>query len=149
VSGYEINYDQQLRNLPRPFNTLAVFANYTRVHTSGVYDNGINELQLFIPKIFNVGFSYSYWRVQFRASYNYTGGYLNGANANPLLSNRSKSADNLDFNLQYRVTSRINASINVANLFNKWPSMYTIYPSRLTQTSVYGTRITLGVNGRL
>ena len=66
LSGYEVNYDQQLRMLPRPFNTLAVFANYTRVHTSGTYDNGITDLTLFIPKVFNVGFTHDTSLVRLR-----------------------------------------------------------------------------------
>jgi TonB-dependent receptor len=60
VEGVELNYSQQLRWLPRPFDGLSVFANYTRLRTAGSYAEGVAELADFVPTTYNIGGSFSY-----------------------------------------------------------------------------------------
>ncbi len=148
LEGYELSYDQQLRMLPKPFNTLSLFANYTRVKATGTYDNGISDLPSFVPEMYNCGLSYSLWRLQVRVSYNYTGPYLLSYNANPILSTWQTDNDTLGLNVQFRIGARLNASFNWENVANHWARNYTVNPSRVTVSEVYGSRVTVGVNGR-
>jgi len=148
IEGYELSYDQQLRWLPRPFNTLSLFANYTHVKTDGSYDNGASALPNFVPEMYNGGFSYGFWRCQLRISYNYTGPYLLTYNALAYLATWQTGTDTLGASLQVRITPRLNLTANVENVLNHWADQYTLNQNRLTVSEVYGTRWTFGINGR-
>lgn len=148
MEGYEIAYDQQLRMLPQPFNTLSLFANYAHVRASGTYDDGVGALANFVPKMYNIGLSYGFWRFQFRTAYNYTSAYLWSYNAAPISAAWQSDNDTISFNLQCKLNSWLNASINVDNAFNHWPDQYSLNPGRVTVTEVFGTRWTLGFRGR-
>ncbi|MSU49762.1 MAG: TonB-dependent receptor [Opitutus sp.] len=148
IEGYELSYDQQLRWLPRPLNTLSLFANYTHVKTDGSYDNGASALPNFVPEMYNGGVSCGFWRCQLRVSYNYTGPYLLTYNALAYLATWQSGTDSVGVSLQVRLTPRFNLSANVENVLNHWADQYTLNENRLTVSEVYGTRWTLGVSGR-
>ncbi len=148
IEGYELNYDQQLRQLPAPFNTLAVFANYTHTRTTGTYDAGAGELANFVPTTWNVGLSYAFRRLQLRVAYNRTSAYLITYNATPRNATRQTASGNLGVNLTAKVTPWLNASVDVFNLLNDWPDNYSVEPNRITVSEVYGTRVTFALSGR-
>jgi len=148
IEGYELAYDQQLRMLPKPLNTLAVFANYTHVRTAGTYGEGASALPSFVPEVYNLGLSYGFWRFQARVSYNHTGAFLFSYNANPLNQAYQSEGDSIDVNLQCKITPWLNASVNVQNLRNKWPGQYVGDPNKVTISEIFGRRITLGIRGR-
>lgn len=149
IQGYELNYSQQLRMLPRPFNTLSVFANYTKIQTKGNYGDGDDELVRFIPETRNAGLSWRYARLDLRAAYNFKSGYLNTYNANAWQRQRVTGVETWDFTVQCRATSRLTAFVDVVNAFNKWASWYSgTDKGRVIMSEVYGTRLTAGVSGR-
>src|SRR5262249_23086831 len=76
VEGFEINYTQNFVMLPKPFNGLSVFANYTKLKTSGHYANGVSELDGFVPKSANAGVTYRWRKLQVSGTMNYTGDFL-------------------------------------------------------------------------
>lgn len=149
ITGYELNYSQQLRRLPKPFNSLSVFANYTRIETEGTYDRGNAELVRFIPETANAGASWRWAKLELRAAYNFKSGYLNTYNANPWARQRVTDVETWDFNAQYRFSPRFNVFVDVVSAFNKWASWYSgDDPSRVIMSEVYGTRLSVGVSGR-
>ncbi|MBI5693170.1 MAG: TonB-dependent receptor [Verrucomicrobia bacterium] len=149
VKGYEVNFMRQLVELPKPFNTLAVNANYTRIRTQGTYASGADELVRFVPKGANVGVSGRYGLLEARVSYNYKGGYLQSFAANPDQRVRTSGVETWDFNLQCRVGRRFTVFADLVNAFNKWESWYTNRDkARVTMAEVYGTRLNVGVSGR-
>ena len=149
IKGYELNYQQQLRMLPKPFDTLSIFANYTQIETSGDYGNGSDELVRFIPKTANAGLSWRYARFEFRASYNFKSGYLMTYNANPWQRQRTSGVETADFNLQYSFNPKFTVFLDVVNAFNRWESWYTgTDRGRVIMSEVYGTRLSAGVSGR-
>jgi len=149
IKGYELNYSQQLRRLPKPFNSLSVFANYTRIQTEGTYNSGNAELVRFIPETANVGASWRWAKLELRAAYNFKSGYLNTYNVNPWARQRVTGVETWDFNAQYRFSPRFTMFVDVVNAFNKWASWYTgTDPGRVIMSEVYGTRLSVGVSGR-
>lgn len=149
IEGLELNYNQQLRMLPRPFNTLAVFANYTTIETQGNYDGNSDELVRFIPRTANAGLSWRFGKLDLRAAYNYKSGYLNTYNASPLARQRVTNVETWDFNAQYSLNPRLNFFVDIVNAFNKWASWYSgSDPGRVIMSEVYGTRLSVGVSGR-
>jgi iron complex outermembrane recepter protein len=149
IEGYELNYNQQLRMLPGFLKNISVFANYTRIDTSGSYANGTAELVRFIPETANTGISSRLGRLSLRAAYNYKSGYLMTYNAAVFARQRVRDVETWDFNVQYTCSPKLNLFVDVVNAFNKWASWYTGNdPGRVIMSEVYGTRITVGVSGR-
>ena len=81
VEGWEINYNQRLTFLPKPFNGLQIFGNYTYLTTSGVYREGAAELAGFVPRAANAGASFRWRKLEARIAWRYTGDQLRSYNA--------------------------------------------------------------------
>lgn len=149
IRGFELNYSQQLRMLPHPFETLSVFANYTKIETEGNYDGEADELVRFVPETTNAGLSWRYQRLELRAAYNFKGGYLDSYNSDPFKRRRTTNIGTWDFNAQYRLNTKLNVFLDVVNAFNEWESWYTgTDRSRIVMSEVYGTRVSFGISGR-
>lgn len=150
IDGFEVNYSQQLRILPKPFDTLSVFANYTKITTSGSYGGNIEELVRFIPETANAGLTWRlFGKLELRAAWNQKSGYLNTYNANPVLRQRVTAVETWDFNAQYQFSRRLTAFVDVVNAFNDWGSWYTgTDQGRIIMAEVYGTRVSVGLSGR-
>lgn len=149
VKGYELNFMHQFVWLPKPFNALAVHANFTRTKTQGSYASGAEELIRFVPKTANVGISGRYRMFEARVSYNFKGGYLYSYSANPDQRIRTSGVETWDFNVQCRLHRRLTLFVDVVNAFNEWESWYTNRDkARVTMAEVYGTRLNIGVSGR-
>ena len=148
VEGVELNYSQQLRWLPKPFDGLSVFANYTRLRTEGSYAEGVSELADFVPTTYNIGGSFSYRKFEARATYHFKSGYLDTYNANPGSQSRVTDDPTVDINLQYRVRPSITVFIDLINVFNKSPDWVSASPRHITMSELYGARLNVGVSGR-
>lgn len=149
IEGYELNYRQQLRMIPRALGRFSVFVNYTKIKTDGDYGNGNDELVRFIPETANAGLSWDYNRLNLRASYNYKSGYLNTYNANRHARQRVTDVETWDFTGQFKLSPRLTLFLDVVNAFNKWASWYSgDDPGRIIMSEVYGTRVSLGISGR-
>jgi TonB-dependent receptor len=149
VKGIEVNFMHQLTELPHPFDSLSLNANYTSIKTNGSYASGADELVRFVPKAANVGISGGYERIEARISYNFKGGYLYSYAVNPDQRVRTSGVETWDFNVQVKAAPWCVVFVDVVNAFNKWESWYTNRDkSRVTMAEVYGTRLNVGVSGR-
>ncbi|MFO1448967.1 MAG: TonB-dependent receptor [Opitutaceae bacterium] len=149
VEGYELNLMHQFVWLPKPFNTLSFFANYTKTKTQGSYASGAEELVRYVPATFNAGFSGRYKNLEARVSYNFKDGYLQSYSSTASQRVRTSGVETWDFNVQYRVNPRITLFVDVVNAFNEWESWYTgTNTARVTMAEVYGTRLNVGLSGR-
>jgi iron complex outermembrane receptor protein len=149
IEGVEVNYSQKLTMLPKPLNGLSLFANLTRLETSGTYALGVTELVNFVPKNANAGVSFRWRKLELRAAYNYSGTTLISYNASVNSQQRSRPLETVDLNFQYSFGARLNVFVDVINLHNKWPEIYTaLNPDRVTISDSYGTRMNIGISGR-
>ena len=148
VEGVELNYSQQLRWLPKPFDGLSVFANYTHLRTEGSYAEGVAELADFVPTTYNIGGSFGYRKFEARATYHFKSGYLDTYNANPGSQSRVTDDPTVDLNLQYRVRPSLTVFIDFINVFNKSPDWVSVSPRHITMSELYGARLNVGVSGR-
>lgn len=149
IEGWEINYNQRLTMLPKPFNGLGVFGNYTYLQTSGRYENGASELAGFVPRAANAGLSFRWRKLEARFAWRYTGQYLRAYNANVNAQNRIRPNEIIDLNFVYRLTPKIGLYFDVINLKSKWPQNYTgLDRGRITFADDYGTRYNMGFSGR-
>lgn len=148
IEGIEINYSQQLTMLTAPFNRLSVFANYTKLETSGTYSGGSTQLTGFVPEARNGGVSFSWKNISTSVRYNFKGSYLIGLNPNPQLSRFVTDDPTADVNLSYRFSSALSVYVDVVNVFNKSPSWYTKDKYRIDMSELYGSRLSVGMSGR-
>lgn len=148
IEGYEINYSQQLRKLPKPFDGLSVFGNYTRIWTTGTYDNGATALANFVPETSNAGMSYTYRGLGLRAAYNFKSAYLTTYSPNPIQSVYQTEDATVDVNVQYQFRPWLTVYVDATNIFNKAPNTYSLNDGRIYVQPVYGTKVTIGVSGR-
>ncbi len=149
VEGWEINYNQRLVMLPKPFNGLGIFANYTYLKTEGTYQAGAAELAGFVPKAANAGASFRWRKLEARIAWRYTGDQLRSYNANVYAQARFRPVESIDINLKYDFHPRLSLYFDIINLQNKWPENYSGRDrGRITFADSYGTRYNMGVSGR-
>jgi TonB-dependent receptor len=148
VEGIELNYTQQLRWLPKPFDGLSVLANYTRLRTQGSYADGVSELAGFVPTTYNIGGIYSFRKFQARATYHFKSGYLNTYNADPASQTRVTDDPTVDLNFQYKVRPALTIFIDLINVFNNSPDWVSASPRHATMSELYGARLNVGISGR-
>ena len=149
IEGYEVNYNQQLAFLPRPLNAVRIFANYTKLQTSGTYANGVSELVGFVPRTANAGASWRWRKLELRAAWNHSGSTLRSLNVNAFATQRSRPLETVDLNLKYYFSPRLSIFADAINIHNKWQALYTGYDQgRVVISDSYGTRYNLGVSGR-
>jgi TonB-dependent receptor len=148
VEGTELNYTQQLRWLPKPFDGLSAFANYTRLHTQGSYAEGVSELADFVPTTYNIGAIFRFRKFEARATYHFKSGYLDTYNADPGSQSRVTDDPTVDLNLQYKVRSSLTVFIDFINVFNNSPDWVSASPRHITMSELYGARLNVGISGR-
>jgi iron complex outermembrane recepter protein len=154
VRGAELNYSQQLSFLPRAWSGFGIFANYTYLETIGDYGR-VNEpagsaLANFTPRVASGGLSYSRGKFTGRLNANYTGTYMRGYNANPLLRMYIKSRTMWNLKLAHGYGDHLTFFLDVDNIFY---SKMTLYrgPNRNhivdENADNVGARIQFGVRG--
>ena len=134
--------------LRAPFNRLSVFANYTKLETSGTYSGGSTQLAGFVPEARNGGVSFSWKDFSTSVRYNFKSLYLIGLNPNPQLSRFVTDDPTMDVNVSYRFSSALSVYVDVINVFNKSPSWYTKDTYRIDMSELYGARLSIGISGR-
>lgn len=149
VKGFEVNYNQNFTLLPKPFNGLSVFGNFAHMKTEGRYNNGVGELDGFVPETANAGVTYRWRDLTTRVSWNYTGDFLRTRNndINQQLRYRAKST--VDLSLQYQYRPQLGIYVDLVNIGDSWPVWYTgTNPQRVRIADSYGMRANVGVTGR-
>jgi TonB-dependent receptor len=149
MEGLEFSYNQRLVMLPKPFDGLGLFANFTELKTAGTYANGVVELAGFVPRTVNAGLSYTWRGIETRASWRYKSAYFMNYNADQLARSRLRPLENLDFSVKYNVRRGVAVYFDVYNILNSPEVTYNaLNPQRVILNDLLGTRYNLGVSGR-
>jgi iron complex outermembrane recepter protein len=153
AQGWEISYQQQFTFLPGLLKGLGLSANYTYLTTHGNFGAGgtvrTNEVAGFIPRNGNISLSWRYRGFSSRINMNYTGDYLDTANAaNPAFALYRTERKLINLGLAYQIRPQVSLSIDVGNLTNEVQAFYRGYSDRMQNTIIPGTTITFGVSGR-
>ncbi|MGH8020865.1 MAG: hypothetical protein ACREIA_21790, partial [Opitutaceae bacterium] len=153
VKGIELNYMQQLTFLPGPLAGLGVFANYTRLETSGDYGgteaSPTTRLAGFVPYSANGGISFARWGLDVRVKSTYKGEWLVGYSSNPGALRYKESRINWDLNILYKINEHYGVFFDWLNIFNAFDPDYQ-FRDELVRTYIpSGSRINFGVRVRL
>lgn len=169
VTGFELDYSQQLSFLPGALKGFGVFANFTYTkpndlilfaltgNTGGAVSSGIPR------KSGNLGVSYKLNRFSAMVRMNWvdtrllgaTGYTINTATKNWALTtgnnsgvlNYEKSRLQVDINAEYALHKNMTLFMNVANLTNSPSYRYFVRTPIMNRHAEFGAKYTLGVKG--
>lgn len=148
IDGYELEYSQRFSFLPKPFNGISMFVNYTHLKTAGEYNDGLAELVNFVPKTYNAGLTWRWWKLEARAQYRYQSGMMIQYSEDPTLKNRQTADDTLDINLRFSMKPWMTFYVDLQNILNEAPFWYNISRDRVIKSEATGMQLTIGVSGR-
>jgi TonB-dependent receptor len=154
VRGLELAYQQQFSNLPGFWKGFGIFANYTRLETTGDYGAigttaGPADLVGFVPKSGNIGVTYNAHPWSVRVQMNYTGSQLFRFNANEANRQHEYSKRPLDISVKYSITPRFNLYCDVINVFRSpIQRRFQYIPEREMGHDRYSPVIKAGITGR-
>jgi TonB-dependent receptor len=154
VRGFEIAYQQRFNWLPGLWRGFGVQANYTWLEARGDYGapgttRTSGELPGFIPRLANVGLSYTYRAWDIRLKMNYRGTTLNTYNANPAAQWWRLPVTQYDASFKYNLRPWLSLYADVINVFNT-PLLdtYVYVPNRHRWHQDYNMALKAGVSGR-
>ena len=151
IDGFEFAYQQRFEFLPKPFNGLSIFANYTWLDTEGDYGEinttpaSTSDVVNFVPEAINIGLSYSYLKFGARVTWNRTGRYLNGYNANAALLRYTMERDMWDASVSYRLKKGFALFADVRNITNS-PRAWE-RAAGITSSYIFFTAVNFGIKG--
>jgi TonB-dependent receptor len=153
VQGWELSYQQQLTFLPGLLRGLAVAANYTLLDTHGDFGGTsyltTGQVAGFIPRTANASLTWRHRGWSTRALVNFTGEHLQTYSAASLGRNLyrfKRTVTTLGFGYQFRPA--VTFTVDIDNVFNEPQTRYRGITDQMQSTSLIGTAITLGFNGR-
>lgn len=152
ITGLELNYQQQLRMLPSPFDGLGFSINYTFVDSEvSVFSRPGETLPFFkqADDIGNVALFYEKYGFEVRVAWSRTGAYLTAIGATVNEDNFVRERETMDAKVSYRLTRRIKLFADVINFRQEPLEEYIGQPNRGTATEKYWWTATFGVNWNL
>lgn len=139
VRGMELEYAQSLSFLPKPFNGLDVYVNYTRNYASQLVTG-------LVPHSVKTGFNFAYRRFSVRSSYTWNGDMPTNEAGTQFRWRRGV----VDAGGVYRLTERTSVFFTVQNL-NNAPvvvAQRTAVGDLAQAQGMYGAQWTFGLKGR-
>jgi len=151
VRGLELSYQQELTFLPGVFRGLGVFANYTRLNTTGDYGSSTprttNLIPNFVPTSANGGVSFKWKKFGSRFLINHASDSLVGYNANAARLRYRAARTTANMNFSWAFSPRLTFYWDFQNMFNAPQKFYFYTPSRLQNVFYGGTYINFGIRG--
>jgi iron complex outermembrane receptor protein len=153
VQGWEFTYQQQFTFLPGWMKGFGASANYTVIDTHGNFggtaNRGTNEVPGFIPRTGNASLSWRYRKFSTRVLYNYVGAFITSFNAtSPGYNNYRYRYETVTAGIAWQHRPTLQFTLDIANAFNEPQRLYRGFADRMSNTTINGTTLTFGVNGR-
>lgn len=152
ITGVELNYQQQLRMLPSPFDGLGFSLNYTFVDSQvKVFSRPGEKLPFFkqADDIGNAALFYEKYGFEVRVAWSRTGAYLTAIGADRDGDVYQREREIIDAKVSYRLTKRLKLFADVINLRQEPLEEYIGAPNRGTATEKYWWNASFGVNWNL
>ena len=153
VQGWEFTYQQQFTFLPGWMKGFGASANYTVIDTRGDFGGtavrSTNEVPGFIPRTGNASLSWRYRKFSTRVLYNYVGSFITSFNAtSPGYNNYRYRYETVTAGIAWQHRPSLQFTLDIANAFNEPQRLYRGFADRMSNTTINGTTLTFGVNGR-
>ncbi len=152
IQGAEFAYQQQLTFLPSFLKGLGVFANYTRLSTSGNYGSTTPRTTAsvpgFVPRSANLGVSYTYRRFSVRAKWNYKSLALFSYSTNPAALRYNPGTGRWDVSGRLKLTRNLDLYADAINVTAVPMIFQGPMPGRRDSISDYGCKVSFGLSGR-
>jgi len=143
----------QLAQDKAPWRGLAVAANYTVLMTHGDFGGSTQltsgQVAGFIPRTSNLALPWRHRAYSARFLVNHTSSYLQTYSPASLGRNLYRFDRTITtLGVGYQVRPALTLTLDIDNLFNEPQTRYRGIPDQMQSTSITGSTITLGVNGR-
>jgi iron complex outermembrane receptor protein len=153
INGLELNYQQQLTFLPGWMKGFGVYANFTKLETTG--DNtgpsttAGGTLAGFLNKTGNLGVSYRGYGFDIRPQAVYRGRYLVSTSTDPSLVTYQRAKTTWSIKSRYALNRHLSVFLDLENLFSEPVSLtYALYSDRVILDYQFPTKIVGGLTGR-
>jgi iron complex outermembrane recepter protein len=151
--GWEFSYQQQFTFLPGLLSGLGASANYTIIGTHGNFGEttrlGTNEVAGFIPETGMAILSWRHQKFSARVLYKFTGDYITSYDAVSVGRNLYRySYKTITLGVAYQYRPSLGFTFDVGNLTNEPQRFYRGHRDQMQNTTINGTTLTFGVNGR-
>ena len=149
IYGVELAFQQQLSYLPRPFDGLGIYLNYTRANSKADLSTGeTTRIAGQADQVFNAALSYEKRGFTGQISANYTGSYLDELGDNREEDIFIDDRFQLDLSMGLFVTPAAQVFLEAVNLTNAPHRTYAGNEIRLRQKEFYEPSILLGLRYR-
>ena len=163
VTGLEFEVQTSLDWLPKPFDGIVLYGNYSLINSQAFYPFTFSKLDsmtfqtTFIDtvregslpgqsrQIANASLGYDRGGFSGRVSFNYQGASINFIGANPELDNYTDDYLRVDFSATYKVTPAWSVQANVNNILNRIDRNAVGVERRFGNSSIFGTMAWIGV----
>lgn len=147
ITGLELNFQQQFRSLPFPFDGLGVAINYTYSDSeSKVFDRS-DDLPFFLQSehVGNLALFYEKHGLELRLAYSYRSEYLDTLGDSPETDAWVDDYGQLDFKSSYEVTKNLTAFVQVQNITDEPLRLLSGTERRLAENEFYSWNALMGV----
>jgi TonB-dependent receptor len=153
INGLELNYQQQLTFLPGWMKGFGVYANFTKLETtgdnSGPSTTAGGTLAGFLNKTGNLGVSYRGYGFDIRPQAVYRGSYLVSTSTDPSLVTYQRAKTTWSIKSRYALNRHLSVFLDLENLFSEPVSLtYALYSDRVILDYQFPTKIVGGLTGR-
>jgi outer membrane receptor protein involved in Fe transport len=153
INGLELNYQQQLTFLPGWMKGFGVYANFTKLETtgdnSGPSTTAGGTLAGFLNKTGNLGVSYRGYGFDIRPQAVYRGSYLVSTSIDPSLVTYQRAKTTWSIKSRYALNRHLSVFLDLENLFSEPVSLtYALYSDRVILDYQFPTKIVGGLTGR-
>ncbi|WAC13112.1 TonB-dependent receptor [Dyadobacter pollutisoli] len=147
ILGMEFSFQQGLSFLPKPFNNLTLYSNYT--HNFIFVKKGDPKLPGTAADILNLSLAYEVKKFNIRLSYNNTSDFVTILGTNSKGDVYYDKAHYLDASINYFLTPKLSLYATANNLLNQDQRRYQ-YKPEYTYSSLYtGATATIGLKFNL
>lgn len=147
IMGLELNYQQQLRMLPYPFDGLGVAINYTYSDSESKVFDRPDELPFFLQSehVGNLALFYEKRGLELRLAYTYRSEYLDELGDSPATDLWIDAHGQLDFKSSYEFTPHFTAFLQLQNITDEPLRLLSGNRRRLAENEIYSWNATMGV----
>ncbi len=148
ILGVELNYQQQFRMLPAPFDGLGVQVGYTYTDSEADVFDRDTKLPFFLQSdhVASLAMFWAKHGFEFRLGYAYRSEYLDAVGDGPESDLYVDSHGQLDLKASYQATPNLSVYLQMQNITDEPLRFYSGDRSRLAENEFYSWNMTTGLS---
>lgn len=148
ILGVELNFQQQFRGLPSPFDGLGMQVSYTYSDSEADVFDRADAVTFFLQSehVGNLALFWEKYGFEVRLAYAYRSEYLDSLGDDAASDLFVDTHGQLDFKASYDVSKHVNVYVQMQNITDEPLRFYSGDKSRMAENESYGWNATAGVS---